>query len=195
MPSPPHSRSSFIGGGPAGTSPSTSQTPSSSQPSSTSRVPSSSQAPPAATSPALALPREVTPLVTRPSYASSSEAPPAVAPPASASPRKRMPHAAPPSYVDATASSVDVAMVPPPVTAAAPAPSAAVEAPVVADYVLGHCFAPPPDDGPRFKHVKVSGPSPLDQGKGKSVPRNKGKGRAEPMWMRTSAQCTSGDSE
>ena len=81
---------------------------------------------------------------------------------------------------------VDVAMAPPPVTAAAPAPSAAVEAPVVADYVLGHCFALPPDDGPRFKRVKVSGPSPLDQGKGKSMPRNKGKGRAEPMWMRTS---------
>ena len=65
---------------------------------------------------------------------------------------------------------------------------------------LGRCSAAPPEEGHRSKHVKVSGPSPLDTGKGKAVSRNedtpgdKGKGRAWPMDV-DEDQDASGDSE
>ena len=59
---------------------------------------------------------------------------------------------------------------------------------------LGHRLAPPPEDDPRFKRVKFSGPSPLDKRKGKSVPCNKGKGRARPVDA-DEHEDASGDSE
>ena len=40
--------------------------------------------------------------------------------------------------------------------------------------VLGHCFAPPSEDSPHFKHIK-------SQREGKSVLCNKGKGHTKPM--------------
>ena len=46
------------------------------------------------------------------------------------------------------------------------------------DEAHGRCFTPP-EDVPRIKRVKVSGPSRLD--KGISMPRKKGKGRAKPI--------------
>ena len=46
---------------------------------------------------------------------------------------------------------------------------------------LGGCFVPPPGEGSSPKDVKVSGPSPLKKGKGRSVSRNKRKGHAKPV--------------
>ena len=62
--------------------------------------------------------------------------------------------------------------------------------------VLGHCFAPPSEDSPHFKHIKVSRPSPLDksQREGKSVLCNKGKGHTKPM-DEDKDEGTSGDLE
>ena len=69
------------------------------------------------------------------------------------------------------------------------------------DFVCGkyletikHCLAELTEDDPRFKRVKFSGPSPLDKGKGKSVPRNKGKGCAKAV-DEDDHEDASGDSE